>query len=311
MLALSICLALMAALGNAAASVLQRRAAADAGPERPAGGPQGGGPRTGRRVHRPARRGPGAGWWPRLVRRRVWVWGAVMLAVSGIFQALALATGPLAVVQPVMSTELLFTLVLGGVVFRRRPDTRTWWAFAAMAGGLAAFLALAEPKGGRATVPAADWLWAGGVIGAAVLVLIGVATRLTAAPKAAVLGTATAMGFSCTAALLKDALGRVEAGVGAVFGAWQLYAAVAVGLASFVLLQVTFRAGTLVASQPALTLGDALLSVVLGVALFEERVAQGPRAVLAGMAVGVLVVACAQLARSPLVTAGDDGESAW
>ncbi|MCP9956275.1 DMT family transporter [Streptomyces sudanensis] len=254
MLALSVCLALLAAVGNAAASVLQRRAAADAGAAGAAGG-----------------------WWPGLVRRRVWVWGAALLGVSGLLQALALATGPLAVVQPVMSTELLFTLVLGGLVFRRRPDRRAWWAFGAMAAGLAAFLALAEPSGGRATVPAADWLRAGLVVGAVAAGLVAVAPRLPSAPRAAVLGTATAMGFSGTAALLKDALGRAQEGPAAVFGGWQVYAAVAVGLASFLLLQVTFRAGTLAASQPALTLGDALLSVVLGVWLFDERVVVGAR----------------------------------
>lgn len=293
MLALSICLALLAAVGNAAASVLQRRAAADTGA-------------ADERSAAPSRR-----WLPRLMRRRVWVWGSVMLALSGIFQALALATGPLAVVQPVMSTELLFTLVLGGVVFRQNPDRRTWWAFAAMAAGLAAFLALAEPSGGRATVPAADWLWAGLVIGAVAVGLVVVALRLPSAPRAAVLGAATAMGFSGTAALLKDALGRLPDGLGAVFGTWQLYAAVAVGLTSFLMLQVTFRAGTLAASQPALTLGDALLSVVLGVWLFDERVIVGARGVFEAIAVVVLVVACVELARSPLVTGGDDGEGTW
>ncbi|MFF8382379.1 DMT family transporter [Streptomyces kanasensis] len=289
MLALSICLALLAAVGNAAASVLQRRAAADAGP-------------AGTAVR---------GWWPGLLRRRAWVLGSVVLGVSGVFQALALATGPLAVVQPVMSTELLFTLVLGGVVFRRSPDRRTWWAFGAMAAGLAAFLALAEPTGGRSTVPAADWLWAGVAIGAAMVALVVVALRLPSAPRAAVLGTATAMGFSVTAALLKDALGRVQDGMGLLFGAWQLYVAVAVGLTSFLLLQVTFRAGTLVASQPALTMGDALLSVVLGVVLFEERVTVGVRGVFEAVAVIVLVVACVELARSPLVTGGEDGKGTW
>lgn len=295
MLALSICLALLAAMGNAAASVLQRRAAADTGTADTAG---------------PADTAA-RGWWQRLVRRRVWVWGSVMLGLSGLFQALALATGPLAVVQPVMSTELLFTLVVGGVVFRRSPDRRTWWAFGAMAAALAAFLALAEPTGGRATVPAADWLWAGLVIGAVAVGLVAVALRLPSAPRAAVLGAATAMGFSGTAALLKDALGRLQDGLGSVFGAWQLYAAVAVGLTSFLLLQMTFRAGTLAASQPALTLGDALLSVVLGVWLFDERVVVGVRGVFEAVAVVVLVVACVELARSPLVKGGEDGEGTW
>ncbi|WP_031080181.1 DMT family transporter [Streptomyces sp. NRRL S-118] len=280
MLALSILLALLAALGNAGASVLQRRAAADVGP----------GPSRAR-----------GGWMAGLVHRRVWVWGAGLLAVSGILQALALATGPLSIVQPVMSTELMFTLVVGSVVFHRRPDTATRWAFAAMAVGLAAFLALADPSGGRDTVPAADWLWTGIGVGLFVLLMIVVSFRLSSAPRAAVLGTATATGFSCTAALLKDALGRLPDGIGAVFTTWQPYAAMGVGLASFVLLQVTLRAGTLVASQPAMTLGDALLSVVLGVALFAERVHLGWRVVFEVLALAILTAGCVHLARSPLV----------
>ncbi|MCS0634920.1 DMT family transporter [Streptomyces sp. LP05-1] len=286
MTALSICLALLAALGNAGASVLQRRGAATE--------------REGR--HR-------GSWLAGLVHRSVWLWGAALLAVSGVLQALALATGPLAIVQPVMSTELMFTLMVGGLVFRRRPDARTKWAFAAMAVGLAVFLALADPGGGRATVPDDDWWWAGVAAGAFMAVAVVVAFQLPSAPRAAVLGTATATGFAVTAALLKDALGRLPDGIVAVFQGWQPYAAVAVGLGSFLLLQVTLRAGSLVASQPALTLGDALLSVVLGVALFEERVQLGWRIGFEALALAVLLAGCVQLARSPLVTGGEDQET--
>ncbi|MFJ3102290.1 DMT family transporter [Streptomyces sp. NPDC086835] len=280
MTALSVCLALLAALANAAASVLQRRALADlAGATAMA-----------------------------LLRRPGWVWGAAMLVLSGALQALALATGPLAVVQPVMSTELLFTLVVGGIAFRRRPDPRTRVAFVAMAVGLGGFLALAAPSGGRDTVPTAHWAWAGLSLAAAVAVLVAVSLRLPSAPRAAVLGTATAIGFSCTAVLMKDALGRLPEGVGAVFATWQLYAAMAVGLGSFLLLQVTLRAGSLAASQPALTLGDALLSVVLGVVLFQESVHLGWRTPLEVVALGLLIGGCVELARSPLLA--EDPESA-
>jgi hypothetical protein len=55
------------------------------------------------------------------------------------------------------------------------------------------------------------------------------------------------------------------------------------------LLQRTLRTGTLTASQPALTLGDALFSVFLGVTLFGERIALGWR--LVPEAVGVLLIA--------------------
>ncbi|MFF3768254.1 DMT family transporter [Streptomyces sp. NPDC001922] len=289
MTVLSICLALLAALGNAVASVLQRRAAADEKAGRPT---------------------PKVSWLFHLLRRPVWLWGAGALALSGACQAAALATGPLAVVQPVMTTELLFTLVVGSVVFRSRPDRRTRWAFVAMAAGLAAFLALASPSGGRSTVPGNRWLVVAASVSALVLVLVVTALRLPSSPRAAVLGTATAIGFSCTAALMKDAIGRLTDGVGALLTAWQTYAALGVGLLSFLLLQATLRAGTLVASQPALTLGDALLSVVLGAVLFDEELALGLRIVPEAAALTVLALGSVQLARSPVV-AGQGKEDMW
>ncbi|MGP3981780.1 DMT family transporter [Streptomyces sp. KR80] len=289
MTALSIVLALLAALGNAGASVLQRRAAAD----EPSGSSA-----------------AGLSWLVRLVHRPVWLWGAGLLAVSGVCQAAALGAGRLSVVQPVMTTELLFTLVVGGVVFRRRPDARTRWAFVAMAVGLAAFLALAEPSGGSSTVIGGRWLWTAVAVSAVVLMLVAVSPRLPSAPRAAVLGTATAIGFSCTAALMKDAIARLSGGIGALLTAWQTYTALGVGLGAFLLLQVTLRAGTLVASQPALTLGDSLLSVVLGAVLFDESIALGARVIPEVVAMALLVFGSVQLARSPLIS-GSEGEETW
>ncbi|MEV6310655.1 DMT family transporter [Streptomyces sp. NPDC051840] len=284
MIILCVVLALVAATGNAAASVLQRRAAA----AEPAPSPGAGAARA---------RG-----WRGLVRRPAWLWGAGMLLLSGVAQAAALATGPLAVVQPVMTTELLFTLVLAAVVFRRPPGARAWGAFLAMAAGLATFLLLAAPSGGTETVPPGRWPLSA-VPAVAVSVVLGVVGRgLRGSARAAVLGSATAIGFAFTAALLKDGLGTVSGRAGALPTTWQIYAAVAVGLGSFLALQVTLRSGSLAASQPALTLGDALLSVILGVTLFEERIELGLLVLPEAASLGLIAYACAHLSRSPLVS---------
>ncbi|MDF6040699.1 DMT family transporter [Streptomyces sp. JH14] len=285
MIIVSVVLALLAALGNAAASVLQRRAAATDPP-----GP------------------PGSRLLGRLgfIRRRSWRWGAGLLVVSGVAQALALATGPLAVVQPVMTTELLFTLVLAAVVFRRPPGARTWWAFLGMALGLAAFLLLASPAGGVETVPPRRWLVSAVPAAAVSIMLAVVGMRLQGSARAAVLGSVTAIGFAFTAALIKDTLGLVSGGVGELFATWQIYTAAAVGLGSFLMLQATLRAGSLAASQPALTLGDSLLSVVLGVSLFGERIELGYRVLPEAASLGLIAFASVQLSRSPLVSGKEE-----
>ncbi|MCZ9344985.1 hypothetical protein NGM37_45295, partial [Streptomyces sp. TRM76130] len=72
-------------------------------------------------------------WLLRLIRDPYWVGGAALLAVTTVLQAAALAVGSLALVQPLMASELLFTLVVGSVVFHHRPDATTWLAFGALA----------------------------------------------------------------------------------------------------------------------------------------------------------------------------------
>ncbi|WP_077800923.1 DMT family transporter [Streptomyces sp. JHA26] len=279
---LTVVLALFAALSNAAASVLQRRAAAQ-DEDRPGA------------VHTVVRS------LLRLIRDPYWVGGAALLALTTVLQAAALAVGSLAVVQPLMASELMFTLVVGSMVFHRRPDQRTWLAFVALAAGLALFLGAASPSAGDATAAPGRWPWA---LLALFCVVTGfaVAGRLVhGAPRAALFGSASAVAFGGTAALLKEVTGRFPQGAGAVLTQWPLYATGVVGVISFLLLQSALRAGTLAASQPALTLGDALTSVAMGWALFGEEIVLGVRVLPELIGVALIGLGSVGLARAPSV----------
>ncbi|MGY0064602.1 DMT family transporter [Streptomyces sp. LZ34] len=296
--ALTILLALLSALGNGAASVLQRRAAMEQEQEQEQGR------RAGRRAAR--RAGQSLLRLARLLRRPFWLAGGAAMVVSAVAQVGALAVGRLSVVQPLLVTELLFTLVVGSLVFRHRPDGRTWLAFVTLAAGLALFLVAADPSHGQSTAKNGRWLPVGLLAALAVCVLSAVARAVRGPARAAVLGCATATCFACTAALIKEFTGRFSGGVAAVFTSWPLYAVCGVGLLSFLLLQSTLRAGTLAASQPALTLGDALMSIALGWVLFGERVALGPRIVPEAVGVALMAAGIVGLSRSPAVADGWD-----
>ncbi|MEU6669026.1 DMT family transporter [Streptomyces sp. NPDC046727] len=282
MTALTVLLALLAALSNAAASVLQRRAAVQE-PD------QGGG--AGSAVRRLAR----------LLRRPYWLAGAGLLALSSLLQAGALAVGSLSLVQPLLAAELLFTLAVGSVVFRRHPDARTWLAFVALAGGLALFLLAAAPSPGRSTARPGDWLLGGGGALGAVVLLVLAARPSGGACRAALLGLASAVSFATTAALLKEAVGRLAHGPGAMFAHWSLYATLGAGLVAFLLLQSALAAGSLTASQPALTLGDALTSVVLGWVLFAESIHLGLSLLPEAIGVALIGTGSIGLAHAPSV----------
>ncbi|MEV5149913.1 DMT family transporter [Streptomyces sp. NPDC052727] len=282
MTALTVLLALLAALSNASASVLQRRAAVQE-PD------QGGG--AGSAVRRFAH----------LLRRPYWLAGAGLLGLSSLLQAGALAVGSLSLVQPLLTAELLFTLAVGSVVFRRRPDPRTWLAFVALAGGLALFLLAAAPSAGRATARPGDWLLGGGGALGVVVLLVVIARPARGASRAALLGLASAVSFALTAALLKEAVGRLGQGPAEMFGHWSLYATGAAGLVAFLLLQGALGAGSLTASQPALTLGDALTSVVLGWVLFGESIHLGLSLLPEAIGVALIGAGSIGLVHSPSV----------
>ncbi|GAA0922455.1 DMT family transporter [Streptomyces thermoalcalitolerans] len=323
---LTIVLALLSACSNAAASVLMRRAATvrgnggggggggdGGGAARGTGAPDGsGGAPDGSGGAPDGGRGP-AGRRSRPARaraRRFWLAGASLMGVSALLQAAALAVGSLALVQPLLATELLFTLVLGSLVFHRRPDRITWLSFLALAAGLALFLGAADPTPGSPVAKNGRWIPVGIALACLVTGLLVVGRLLKGPPRAAVLGLASAVLFSATAAFLKEATGVFPQGPAALVTHWTPYATAAAGLAAFGVLQLAFRAGTLVASQPALTLGDALTSVVLGVVLFGERIALGFHLLPEAVGIGLIATGTIGLARSPAVSGQWDTEPA-
>jgi hypothetical protein len=121
--------------------------------------------------------------------------------------------------------------------------------------------------------------------------------------RAAALGTATSACFAGTAALIKEVTGHFPQGLSGVLTTWQTYVGAVAGLAAVVLLQWTLKAGTLAVSQPALTLGDALISVALGVLLFGEDVAGGWRLLPEAAGACLMAVGVVGLTRSPAVAA--------
>jgi hypothetical protein len=131
----------------------------------------------------------------------------------------------------------------------------------------------------------------------AVLITIGVRARGNA--RGAAFGLAAACGYALTATLLKSAMAALSRGVVPFFTSWQLYATAAAGVGALFLLQNALQAGSLVAVQPPLTLGDALISASYGVTIYGENVqASGWLLVAEIAAVLVVAVGCLELSRS-------------
>ncbi|MEV7866946.1 DMT family transporter [Streptomyces sp. NPDC088124] len=276
---ISVLFAVLTALSNGSASVLQRRAAATV----------------------PDSQAMRLSLIGRLLGKPVWLAGIGLVLVAAVCQAVALATGPIAVVQPIFVIELPATLLIAGRLFKVRLPRSVWRGAAAVTGGLALGLASADPGGGSETVHGTAWILALPLTGLFEALVILWALRLRGNPRAALLGLAAACGYALTAALMKDAVARLDSGgAGALFTSWQLYGMAVAGVGALFLLQNALQAGSLAASQPMLTLGDALISIAYGVTLFGESVRTGWWLLPELAAIGLIAAGCVVLARSPL-----------
>jgi len=290
---LPVLFALGAALSNALATVLQRKAALTV-------------PRSDKLR---------AGLMLDLLRRRVWLAGIAAVIAAALCQAVALATGPLTVVQPLLVLELPFTLVIGTLLLRGRLSRAGWAAVCAVVAGLAVALGAASPEGNRTHVPMDLWIPALAVCVAAIagLVLTGI-RRPEGRGRAACLGLATAVAYAVTAALMKASMHTLDDdGVVAFLTAWQTYGFALFGVSALFFLENAMQAGPLVASQPAITLGDASVSLALGVTIYAEYVRGGWWLLPQLLGVALIVAGVSALSRVPLartLTGGDDRHAA-
>jgi drug/metabolite transporter (DMT)-like permease len=243
-----------------------------------------------------------------LVKQPIWLVGVASMILGFVFQVAALHFGDLALVQPILATEVLFVFAYMAVAGTKRVARQDWLAAGAMAVGLGVFLFTANPSGGRLHAEATSW-WLAGV---SVLGLTAIATVMAFAPlrrgvpvsparKAATLGVATGISWGFVAAVIKELSAHTSSGLG-LFLTWSPYVLVAVGATSMLLSTHAFQAGPLAASQPGFTIVDPLVASLLGVFIFSEHISLSPVAtVIEAAALAALVAGVVAISRSQLV----------
>jgi drug/metabolite transporter (DMT)-like permease len=232
-----------------------------------------------------------------LIRQPIWLLGMLCMGGTFVFTALALYFGTLASVQPILVTELIFTLALRALWLHDRIAPRTWGAAALLCAGLFGFLVVAHPAEGHGRPTAAAWIVTLGSRGLVVVVLVVLSRWGSPARKAALLGAAAALVWAIDAAFVKAATEVLSRqGWSGLFQHWPVYAVVASGVLGTVLLQAAFAAGPLAASQSALLIVDPMASITIGIELFGEQLRSSPVAIvlealfLGGMFTGVVLL---------------------
>jgi len=279
-------LALLAALSNALSSVFQRMGVEDA--------PEESVMRFSLIAH--------------ALRKGIWLLGFFFVVCSFLLQSFALHVGRLSVVQPILTMELLFLVFILGTYFGYKISLREWIGASAIALGLAGFLSFSDPTGGTSLPNMTDWIVTGGIASALIAAAV-IATRW--GPrfwKAAMFGTAAAVAFAFTAALIKVVSVYAARDWVTMLAQWQTYALIVFGLAGLFLTQNSFHAGPLAASQSTLVLVDPLASIAFGIALYGDTLrTSGGWGPLEAISLLIMFIGAVFLSHSPLVT-GIKGE---
>ena len=255
--------------------------------------------------HRAAHRGTGradARGVLRLARDPRWLASIGGDTVGLVLQVVALATGPVLLVQPLLVLAVPVALPVGRLLGGPAPTWRDYAACVGILGSLAVFFALVGNPGQASPLPAAHAAWATAAAAAVGAVLLLAVRSASSTVRAAVYGAVAGAGFGLVGVLL-DAVSTTwqhsgPAGFTAPDGWVPLACLVLVGAAALVLTQVAFQVGPLAASFPANEATAPVVAVALGAALLHEHLPLSPGHLAAYLAcLAVVVGGTVQLAR--------------
>jgi len=238
-----------------------------------------------------------------VMRRPIWYLGLAAMVGSFGFQATALGFGGLTVVQPLMVAELVFLVLILRVWFGSPLGWREATGTVLTVAGLASFLAMTNAGGGTTFPTTSGWIIVISVCAGAVGICVGCTPLSSSRPwRSAWFGSAAAISFALSAAFTKATTILFGNGFWQIFTYWEPYGIVVAGLAGLVLTQDAFRAGPITASQATLTIVDPIVSIVIGVGLFDDELRGGVGALsLDALALLVMCAGLFVLTQSPLI----------
>jgi hypothetical protein len=208
-----------------------------------------------------------------LVRRPPWLLGQLLATAAFVLHASALHSGPIAVVQPIVVSGIVWAVPARAAIVRRLPSLSELRAVLVRALGLAVFLVASDPTAGEDASLGLSTLT---LVGVGVLVAITaniVAERVTGDPrrKAFFLGVVAGVLFGLVAGFVKLALQELnDGGMSAMLTAWPTYAVILAGAGGVLTNQRAYRTAGLSASMPVLNIVNGMTSLVFGFTVFSE-----------------------------------------
>ncbi|OBF85323.1 hypothetical protein A5791_02075 [Mycobacterium sp. 852002-51163_SCH5372311] len=248
-----------------------------------------------------------------LVRNRRWWMGGLGDVASYIFIAIALDYGSVMLVTCLQVTVLLFAMPIYARV-TNHPITRSEWVWAVvLAAALALLIKVGDPTAGEKRGAVGDWLIVAMVMGPALVLCVLGARILKGRPASAVLlGAVSGSSLALFVVLTKGITQVIHHGGHHLLHTWEFPVWILAGVSGMIFQQSAFRAGSLTASLPTITVAKPIVAVILGIAVLKEslQLESGPEWALLLAITVLVIVSTVMLARGEAATIVEDEEHA-
>lgn len=205
-----------------------------------------------------------------ILGRPAWLAGTALTVLGGLCQIGALNSGPIVIVQPIIVLSLVFALPFGAWLTDQRVGHREVLGASIVTGGLVAFLVSSAPEGGVEVPPAARWVTSAALVGATVAITMLAARGRSPSVVAGLLGAAAGLVFGYQAAVAKLFATQIDQGVAVLLGQWSTYVLIVLMVVGWALQQASLKPGVLAPAMATVNVGTLVVSVALGVTVFEE-----------------------------------------
>ena len=228
---------------------------------------------------------------------RWWLGGAAAVG-NYTLQAAALAIGSVMLVTALQVTVLLFALPISARITHHRVTRWEWLWAVVLATAVALVILVGDPVQHQQRASKETWIVVALVMGPAFVFCV-IGARIWPGPVAAVLLAVVAgSSLALFAVLTKGVIEVAERGFGAALRAPELYAWIAVASAGMIFQQSSFRAGTLTASLPTMTVAKPVVGWILAITVLGESLRVDRTGVFAlAAAMIVVIVATTALAQ--------------
>lgn len=209
-----------------------------------------------------------------LMHRRVWWLGVGCMIVGELLSGFALQLASVGLVEPLLSTNLLFALALAALLARQRPRATELGGAVLLSAALGLFLGIGDPHGTHhrhAPTTVVMFAVVCVVVVASFCAIVG--RRCGVVGEAIWLAAGAGLLFGLQDAATRAALLEFDRhGVTGMF--LHIWAYVVLGSAVFgiLLAQSAFRVARLDYSLPPITAAEPVAGIALGIALLGDRV---------------------------------------